>query len=204
MDRIRELRNLKGVSQAKLAVTAGMDPATLNRIEQGKGNPNLKTLEKLANALGVGIVDLLEPEAGKAGAPPSSEPEKVSEEQRRLAGYVRPWLLLADSYSERWEKAAAKGTFTMDAYMEFGATTRDIFKAVDWLSRYLERVQGLDPTAGPIGFALRESMMRLARTMGLVSEAALSIFGSNELSKARKQRPEVYSEIEEFLKKEAL
>ncbi|MDP9488389.1 MAG: helix-turn-helix transcriptional regulator, partial [Actinomycetota bacterium] len=39
-------------------MTAGMDPATLNRIEQGKGNPNLKTLEKLANALGVGIVDL--------------------------------------------------------------------------------------------------------------------------------------------------
>ncbi len=73
MDRIRELRNLKGVSQAKLAVTAGMDPATLNRIEQGKGNPNLKTLEKLANALGVGIVDLLEPEAPKVEAPPSPD-----------------------------------------------------------------------------------------------------------------------------------
>jgi transcriptional regulator with XRE-family HTH domain len=65
MDRIRELRNIKGVSQARLAVTAGMDPATLNRIEQGKGNPNLKTLEKLADALGVGVIDLLE-EAPKA------------------------------------------------------------------------------------------------------------------------------------------
>ncbi len=60
MDRIRELRNLKGFSQAKLAVKAGMDPATLNRIEQGKGNPNLKTLEKLAETLGVSVVDLLE------------------------------------------------------------------------------------------------------------------------------------------------
>jgi transcriptional regulator with XRE-family HTH domain len=65
MNQIRELRNLKGVSQARLAVTAGMDPATLNRIEQGKGNPNLKTLEKLAQALGVGVTDLLEEEAPK-------------------------------------------------------------------------------------------------------------------------------------------
>ncbi len=63
MDRIRELRNSKGVSQARLAITAGMDPATLNRLEQGKGNPNIKTLEKLAEALGVRVVELLEEEA---------------------------------------------------------------------------------------------------------------------------------------------
>jgi transcriptional regulator with XRE-family HTH domain len=42
-----------------------MDPATLNRLEQGKGNPNLRTLEKIADVLGVGIVDLLEPENPK-------------------------------------------------------------------------------------------------------------------------------------------
>jgi transcriptional regulator with XRE-family HTH domain len=58
MDRIRQLRMERGLSQAKLAVTAGMDPATLNRLEQGKGNPNLKTLERVADALGVEVVDL--------------------------------------------------------------------------------------------------------------------------------------------------
>jgi transcriptional regulator with XRE-family HTH domain len=73
MQRIRELRNQKGVSQARLAVEAGMDPATLNRIEQGKGNPNLKTLEKLADALGVSLTGLLEEEAPKAQAPPPPE-----------------------------------------------------------------------------------------------------------------------------------
>lgn len=201
-ERVIELRERAGLTQGEAAKKAGVGVTTWSNIETGAiTRPHARTVIKIARALGVDPEEIAAP---KAGAPPSSEPEKVSEEQRRLAGYVRPWLLLADSYSERWEKAAAKGTFTMDAYMEFGATTRDIFKAVDWLSRYLERVQGLDPTAGPIGFALRESMMRLARTMGLVSESALSIFGSNELSKARKQRPEVYSEIEEFLKKEAL
>lgn len=204
MRKLRRIRAEKGLTMDTLEERAGVSKRTISEIERGVRTPHTLTLAKLANALEVDLDELLEDEAPKVEAPPSPEPEKVSEEQRRLAGYVRPWLLLADSYSERWEKAAAKGTFTMDAYMEFGATTRDIFKAVDWLSRYLERVQGLDPTAGPIGFALRESMMRLARTIELVSEAALSIFGSNELSKARKQRPEVYSEIEEFLKKEAL
>ena len=47
------------MSQAKLAVRADMDPATLNRLEQGKGNPNLRTLERVADALGVEVADLL-------------------------------------------------------------------------------------------------------------------------------------------------
>jgi len=65
MDRIRQLRKERGLSQAKLAVMADMDPATLNRLERGTGNPNLKTLERVANVLEVGVADLL----GKAQAP---------------------------------------------------------------------------------------------------------------------------------------
>ena len=63
MERIRQLRNEKGLSQAKLAVMADMDPATLNRLEQGKGNPNLKTLERVAEALGVEVADFFPNEA---------------------------------------------------------------------------------------------------------------------------------------------
>jgi transcriptional regulator with XRE-family HTH domain len=58
MERIRELRTEKGLTQVRLAVAADMNPATLNRIEQGKANPNLKTLERLADALGVEVGDL--------------------------------------------------------------------------------------------------------------------------------------------------
>jgi len=57
MRRVRELREEAGVSQVGLAVAAGMDPATLNRLEMGKRSPNLKTLERLADALGVEVVD---------------------------------------------------------------------------------------------------------------------------------------------------
>ncbi len=58
MERIRQLRRERGLSQAKLAVKAGMDPATLNRLERGKGNPNLQTLERVAKALDVEVADL--------------------------------------------------------------------------------------------------------------------------------------------------
>lgn len=57
MEHIKEMRAERGVTQAALAAAAGMDPATLNRIEQGKANPNVKTLEKLARALDVEVAD---------------------------------------------------------------------------------------------------------------------------------------------------
>jgi transcriptional regulator with XRE-family HTH domain len=57
MERIRQLREERGLSQVKLAVMADMDPATLNRLERGTGNPNLKTLERVADALGVEIAE---------------------------------------------------------------------------------------------------------------------------------------------------
>jgi DNA-binding XRE family transcriptional regulator len=101
MDRIRQLRKERGLSQAKLAVMADMDPATLNRLEQGKGNPNLKTLERVASALGVEVVDLFpkrEPSLFEApgqwgsgepwGTPPP--PEQGGPERRygRLGGKI--------------------------------------------------------------------------------------------------------------------
>jgi transcriptional regulator with XRE-family HTH domain len=57
MHRVRELREEKGLTQVRLAVAADMNPATLNRIEMGKASPNLKTLERLADALGVEVGD---------------------------------------------------------------------------------------------------------------------------------------------------
>jgi transcriptional regulator with XRE-family HTH domain len=81
MERMRELREAKGLSQAQAAVAAGMNPATWNRLEQGKGNPNLRTLERVADSLGVQVVDLL----GKASAPPAPQLSfnDVGEEERR-------------------------------------------------------------------------------------------------------------------------
>jgi len=71
MERIRQLRKERGFSQAKLAVMADMDPATLNRLERGTGNPNLKTLERVADALGVEVADFFPKGASLSSPEPS-------------------------------------------------------------------------------------------------------------------------------------
>ena len=91
MQRIRELREERGLTQVRLAVDADMNPATLNRIEQGKANPNLKTLERLARALGVEVVDLF----------PKVQSPLPDQEQWRPS--LRNWIDLAGRTADRWE-----------------------------------------------------------------------------------------------------
>jgi transcriptional regulator with XRE-family HTH domain len=61
--RIKALREASGLSQAKCAARADLDPSTWNRIEQGQGNPSLSTLTSIAEALGVEVPDLFDREA---------------------------------------------------------------------------------------------------------------------------------------------
>jgi transcriptional regulator with XRE-family HTH domain len=72
------LREEKGLTQVRLAVAADMNPATLNRIEMGRANPNLKTLERLAGALDITVSRLLEDDSPKVQASlwPEEEPER--------------------------------------------------------------------------------------------------------------------------------
>lgn len=56
---LKELRKNKGWSQQRLAGESGLSFNTITRIEQGIGDsPTLKTLIKLADALGVGLDEL--------------------------------------------------------------------------------------------------------------------------------------------------
>lgn len=57
--RIRELRNSRGLSQADLARTIYMDPATLSRIETGRVSPTIASYSRIAGALGVPLSQLL-------------------------------------------------------------------------------------------------------------------------------------------------
>lgn len=58
-ERIRRLRLEQNLRQEKLAEMAKIDFTTLNKIENGKRNPSLKTVEKIARALRVSPKDLL-------------------------------------------------------------------------------------------------------------------------------------------------
>ncbi len=54
---IQRLRELKGFSQKEVAVAMGIPQSQYSRIENGKGEPSISTLEKLAVALDVSITE---------------------------------------------------------------------------------------------------------------------------------------------------
>jgi transcriptional regulator with XRE-family HTH domain len=57
--RLKELRIAKGFTLEALANECDMELSQVHRIEQGKINPTLSTLEALAKGFGVTIAELL-------------------------------------------------------------------------------------------------------------------------------------------------
>ena len=56
--RIQKLREIKGISQQDLADKCNFEKSNMSRLEAGRVNPSLSTLEKVANALEVNIIEL--------------------------------------------------------------------------------------------------------------------------------------------------
>jgi transcriptional regulator with XRE-family HTH domain len=116
MDQLKRLRTEKGLSQAKLAALADVDPSTVNQIERGAREASPATLRKLAEALDVSIAELIEDTTPKALAPPSLL-NNLAEERRtewdaavrnarqlREGGFPRMEELLA-----AWRKSLERG-----------------------------------------------------------------------------------------------
>ncbi|HEY9784909.1 MAG TPA: helix-turn-helix transcriptional regulator [Candidatus Obscuribacterales bacterium] len=57
--RIRKLREEKGWSQEQLALEAGVDNSHLGKLERGEGNPTIRLVYRIAEALGVEVRDVL-------------------------------------------------------------------------------------------------------------------------------------------------
>lgn len=56
---VQELRLKKHLTQEKLAELASMHTVHVGQIEQGAREPRIKTLKKIADALGVRVKDLI-------------------------------------------------------------------------------------------------------------------------------------------------
>lgn len=52
-ERIRYFRQMKGLSQEKLALMSDLNPAFLGHLERGLKCPTIKTLDKIIQALGI-------------------------------------------------------------------------------------------------------------------------------------------------------
>jgi len=58
-ERLREVREKRGVSQERLAEVAGLHRTYVSLIERGERNVTIETIEKLAIALDVEIAQLM-------------------------------------------------------------------------------------------------------------------------------------------------
>jgi transcriptional regulator with XRE-family HTH domain len=56
---LKEIRLSRGIKQAEIARTLGVDRSFVSNIENGKTNPTLSTIASLARALGVSTDELL-------------------------------------------------------------------------------------------------------------------------------------------------
>jgi transcriptional regulator with XRE-family HTH domain len=97
MEELRRLRKEKGLSQAKLAVMAGLDPSTVSQIETGARRANTRTLERLAAALGAEVADLF----------PKAQPRLL--EAFTVGGQPTPTLKLEDLPEEARTQLAERG-----------------------------------------------------------------------------------------------
>jgi transcriptional regulator with XRE-family HTH domain len=80
--RIRQLRESHGMTQTQLNANSGISRSYLSRIESGQMTPSLGTLEKISEALGVGLNRFLVPET-------SSETVLEDEFIQQLQPYLR-------------------------------------------------------------------------------------------------------------------
>jgi transcriptional regulator with XRE-family HTH domain len=60
-ENIKQIRKDKGLQQKQVAVEVGIDQSNYNKIENGKREPSVDLLNKLANLFGVSVDDILNP-----------------------------------------------------------------------------------------------------------------------------------------------
>jgi transcriptional regulator with XRE-family HTH domain len=89
-DNIKRIREAKGLSQKELITAIGMGAPMYSRIETGKTEPSLSSLEKIAKALGIKLSELFS----------DKEPEEVNSHNTTLMEKVR----LIESLTEEEQK----------------------------------------------------------------------------------------------------
>jgi transcriptional regulator with XRE-family HTH domain len=61
-ENIKTVREAKRLSQKQVALSINMDPSQYSKIEKGKTDPSVSTLEKIAVALQISLADLFQSE----------------------------------------------------------------------------------------------------------------------------------------------
>lgn len=199
MDELRRLRKARGLSQAKLAALADLDPSTVSQIETGARRANTRTLERLAAALGAEVPDLF---------PKGQAPLPDFEDERRAE--VLPWAAYARQIAERIQGHAddpGSPAFrdTQAAFFfveEANRTAADLGRIVDEQASIalenadIEAMQDLFDAFAVLGFAIGVAS---ARAYLMKAAAPEDETARKRAEKAAKEREAVERELSAHL-----
>ncbi len=171
MEELRRIREERGLSQQGLSDASGVNKATINQIERGRRSPNVDTLAKLADALGVEVGDFF-PKA-QSRLPLSFE--GAGGRDVFDFGEARECL---EGYCERWERLLAADELDDRAVEEFFAT------GVGWIP--------------VMDIALRAELNELRMTTGLKGDELLA---RSEMARANRRYLDVFSSFVKVLRR---
>src|SRR5215204_2136207 len=150
MEELKRLRKARGLSQAKLAALADLDPSTVSQIETGARRANTRTLERLAAALGAEVADLFP--KGQAPLPLDSsvdgadDPAEAATMIRALAGkaakLATAWNQDVEFYEQHGRSLFPYRTFEMSCTVV--VLYQHFWGALATLQHHAESL-GLDP-----------------------------------------------------------
>ncbi|MEV7009839.1 XRE family transcriptional regulator [Streptosporangium sp. NPDC051022] len=109
--RIRAFREMRGMSLRALGARAGTSSSLLSQLENGKVNPSIGSLRRIAQALGVGLADLFDDNslAPRHLLRRADRPELEMGEGARKFALTRPPLHHLEVYTGEFEPGGSTG-----------------------------------------------------------------------------------------------
>ena len=86
---LKKARETKRISQERLEKASGISQAAISKIESGVASPTIYTAQKLADALGVSLVELITGEPYPPAAPVVYDNVVLTETERQLISDFR-------------------------------------------------------------------------------------------------------------------
>ena len=133
-ERIRYYRKKAGLTQDQLAHKLGITQGTITQYENGRRTPKFETLQKIANAIGCDLFDLIPMEEAPEGVSDPSFNENDTEENELL----------------RRLRAAVNGSAESD----------DLHSLARWMISYIENEQRIRGRSFPIPSSVQKNRLQ--------------------------------------------
>ncbi|MBP3771214.1 MAG: helix-turn-helix transcriptional regulator [Treponema sp.] len=93
IDNIRRIRQEKGISQLRLSIFSGTSASYIGLMETYKNIPKLSTIERIADALDVPVLDFFVEQSGSENVRKPSEKSKEKERKQKIREHLKKELL---------------------------------------------------------------------------------------------------------------